>query len=165
MDDETIYRVVRPTRFGTITMTAPAEGLHSLRFEDWTGAEAEDTPTHIAALFDRAARAVDSGETESLLLAPRGTSFQRKVWALLQAIPAGATRTYGDLAAELGMKNGARAVGGANGANPIAILIPCHRVIASDGSIGGYAYGLEMKRRLLEREGVVIEAERQAALL
>ena len=83
---------------------------------------------------------------------PSGTPFQERVWRQLLKIPYGTTRSYGDLAAELGIPKGPRAVGQANGRNPVALLIPCHRVIASDGGLGGYSGGIEIKRLLLEWE-------------
>jgi methylated-DNA-[protein]-cysteine S-methyltransferase len=85
-------------------------------------------------------------------LAPKGTEFQQKVWEQLQQIPYGTTISYAQLAKASGNPKACRAVGSANGKNPIAIVIPCHRVIASDGGLGGYAYGLEVKKRLLELE-------------
>ena len=85
-------------------------------------------------------------------LAPRGTPFQVRVWAELVKIPFGATISYGELARRLGDPKLTRAVGAANGANPISILIPCHRVVGSDGSLTGYAGGLALKQALLERE-------------
>ena len=84
----------------------------------------------------------------------KGTAFQQRVWEELRRIPHGETRSYGELAAALGNPKASRAVGGANGANHIAVLIPCHRVIAADGTLGGYAYGLAIKAELLRREGV-----------
>ena len=83
-------------------------------------------------------------------LAPRGTAFQRRVWDALLAIPYGETRTYGELAAELGSSS--RAVGSAVGRNPISVIIPCHRVLGADGSLTGYAGGLARKQALLELE-------------
>ncbi len=90
-----------------------------------------------------------------LPLDPPGSDFQRRVWRLMRAIPAGRTRSYGELARELG--SAARAVGGACGANPIPILIPCHRVLAAGGALGGYSGlgGTETKRFLLRLEGVL----------
>lgn len=85
-------------------------------------------------------------------LAPEGTEFQQQVWDIVSAIPFGNTRTYGDIAAEIGSKNLSRAVGAANGANPIALIIPCHRVIAKSGALQGYAYGLDLKSQLLKHE-------------
>ena len=86
-------------------------------------------------------------------LAPRGTAFQRRVWAALTDIPHGQTRSYGALAERLGCRS-ARAVGTAVGRNPISVLIPCHRVLGANGSLTGYAGGLERKRALLRLEGV-----------
>ncbi len=81
-----------------------------------------------------------------------GTDFQKKVWQALQNIPYGETRTYQEIANELGKPKANRAVGNACGANPIALIIPCHRVVCSDGSIGGYHWGIERKQKLLARE-------------
>lgn len=89
-----------------------------------------------------------------LPLDPRGTSFQRRVWAALTAIPWGETRTYAQIAAAVGSPRAVRAVGQANHRNPIPILIPCHRVVGSDGSLTGYAGGVAKKQLLLELEGV-----------
>ncbi len=85
------------------------------------------------------------------LLTP-GTAFQRLVWSQLRAIPSGTTRSYGEIAAEIGRPTAVRAVARANGDNRIAILIPCHRVVGSDGELTGYGGGLWRKRRLLEIE-------------
>jgi methylated-DNA-[protein]-cysteine S-methyltransferase len=87
-----------------------------------------------------------------LPLDPRGTPFQLRVWAELRRIPYGTTLSYGELARRLGDPNLTRAVGAANGANPISIIIPCHRVIGADGSLTGYGGGLEVKRGLLALE-------------
>jgi methylated-DNA-[protein]-cysteine S-methyltransferase len=84
-----------------------------------------------------------------------GTDFQRQVWASLRDIPLGETRTYGQLAARIGRPKAVRAVGLANGANPVALVVPCHRVIGSDGTLTGYGGGLERKRWLLQHEGVL----------
>jgi methylated-DNA-[protein]-cysteine S-methyltransferase len=91
-----------------------------------------------------------------LLLRPAGTDFQRAVWDLLLGIPYGETSTYGALALELGDPRTVRAVGLANGRNPISIVVPCHRVIGADGSLTGYGGGLERKRHLLELEAEVV---------
>ena len=82
----------------------------------------------------------------------RGTAFQLRVWQALRAIPPGVTRTYGQLARTLGCAGAARAVGAACGANPVALLVPCHRAVASDGSLRGFRWGLARKRALLEHE-------------
>lgn len=84
-----------------------------------------------------------------------GSSFEQRVWAALQRIPFGETRSYGQLAADLGDANLSRAVGRANGANPVSILVPCHRVIGANGTLTGYAGGLPMKERLLRLEGAI----------
>ena len=98
-----------------------------------------------------------------LPLRPAGTDFQRRVWDVLATIPWGTTTTYGAIAARLGLPPGAsRAVGAANGANPIAIVLPCHRVIGSDGRLTGYAGGLERKALLLHLEGVATQADQNA---
>ena len=100
----------------------------------------------IVALVDEPGRPFDAP------LDTRGTPFQQEVWRALRAIPAGATTTYGKLAAQLGRPGSARAVGAACAVNPIAIVIPCHRVVARDGDLTGYAWGVERKRALLQRE-------------
>jgi methylated-DNA-[protein]-cysteine S-methyltransferase len=91
--------------------------------------------------------------TFQLPLAPAGTAFQLSVWQALRAIPYGETVSYGELAHQLGLPNGARAVGLANGANPLPIIVPCHRVIGADGSLTGFGGGLPIKRALLSLEG------------
>lgn len=87
-----------------------------------------------------------------LELAPEGTPFQREVWDALLEIPFGETRNYGQIAKQVGRPNASRAVGAANGANPIAIVVPCHRVIGADGSLTGFGGGVHVKSRLLELE-------------
>ncbi|QNP43395.1 MGMT family protein [Sphingomonas daechungensis] len=82
-----------------------------------------------------------------------GTAFQEAVWRELRRIPLGETRSYADIAKAVGQPDAVRAVGTANGSNPVAVLVPCHRVIRSDGSLGGYAGGLDRKRKLLSAEG------------
>ncbi len=82
-----------------------------------------------------------------------GTSFQKRVWAELAAIPFGQTRSYGQLATALGQSGASRAVGRANAANPLALLVPCHRVIGADGALGGFAFGVPIKQHLLTHEG------------
>jgi methylated-DNA-[protein]-cysteine S-methyltransferase len=97
-----------------------------------------------------------------LPLAAHGTAFQQRVWAALREIPFGETRTYGQLAAQLGNPAASRAVGGANATNPICLIVPCHRVIGSDGSLTGFAFGEDIKRRLLEHEGSFAQRSRAA---
>ena len=93
-----------------------------------------------------------------MVLSPQGTPFQQAVWNELLKIPFGQTRSYGDVARALGRPTLTRAVGAANGANPIPIIIPCHRVIGSDGSLTGYGGGLKIKAKLLEHEGLLSPA-------
>jgi methylated-DNA-[protein]-cysteine S-methyltransferase len=85
-------------------------------------------------------------------LRPQGTAFDRRVWGAVAAVPYGETVTYGEIARRIGKAGGARAVGSANGRNPIPIVIPCHRVVAAGGKLGGYGGGLPLKRRLLDLE-------------
>ena len=94
----------------------------------------------------------DLGAIERVEVANGGTDFQRKVWKALRGIPAGHTTSYGALAKKLGLTNAARAVGLANGANPIAVVVPCHRVIGADGSLTGYGGGMRRKEWLLKHE-------------
>ena len=83
-----------------------------------------------------------------------GSIFQQTVWRALEKIPTGQTRSYGEIARKIGNPKGVRAVGGACGANPIPVLVPCHRVLAANGKLGGFSSGLDWKRRLLAREGL-----------
>ena len=129
-----------------------------LRPDDGHNAEAE-----------RQLREYLAGERKvfDLPLDPVGTSFQRQVWDALYEIPYGEVTSYGAIARQLGDVKLSRAVGAANGANPIAVILPCHRVIGADGSLTGYGGGLPLKRRLLELEGVQLPQQseyRQAAL-
>ncbi len=104
----------------------------------------------LAAYFDRALTVFD------LPLHPRGTSFQQRVWNALLAIPYGATISYGELARRIGQPGAARAVGLANGRNPIALIIPCHRVIGATGRLTGYGGGLARKQALLDFEAGIL---------
>jgi O-6-methylguanine DNA methyltransferase len=88
----------------------------------------------------------------------QATAFQRRVWEALRQIPRGEVRTYGQIAREIGQPEAVRAVGRACGANPVALAIPCHRVVGADGGLGGYRWGVERKRRLLEAERTTSEA-------
>ena len=99
-----------------------------------------------------------------LPLAPEGTAFQKAVWSALQEIPYGQTRSYGEIAAQIGRPKACRAVGMANHCNPIPIFIPCHRVIGADGSLTGYGGGLDIKRTLLALERRTLEKKREDEL-
>ena len=91
----------------------------------------------------------------SVSLSASGTMFQQQVWTALRRIPFGKTRSYGDLARDLGNPDASRAVGRANATNPICLIVPCHRVIGADGTLTGFAFGEDIKRRLLEHEGAL----------
>ena len=103
--------------------------------------------THLRHYFDG-----DIAAIEQIAVDAAGTDFQQRVWAQLRRVPAGATASYGDVAAAIGSPAAVRAVGTANGANPVAIVLPCHRVVRTGGALGGYGGGLDRKRWLLEHE-------------
>ena len=105
----------------------------------------------------RAYFAGDLRALEPLTVDPMGTPFQLRVWNALRSVPAGHTASYTDIAKAIGAPTATRAVGAANGANPIAIVVPCHRIIGSGGSLVGYGGGLERKRWLLQHEGVLLK--------
>lgn len=141
---------------GDLFLIAEGEKLVEILFEP---EEAEPEPDwreggRLISRVQRQLGAYFSGRRQAfeLPLAPRGTHFQRKVWRQLERIPYGATRTYAQLAKKVGKPTAFRAVGAANGQNPIPIVIPCHRVVGSDGALTGFGGGLEMKRFLLEHE-------------
>jgi AraC family transcriptional regulator of adaptative response/methylated-DNA-[protein]-cysteine methyltransferase len=112
------------------------------------GAEFEKLVGEVVRLVENPSRSFD------LPLDVRGTAFEQRVWQALRTIPAGSTASYGDIARRIGSPNSAREVGQACAANTIAVAIPCHRVIKSDGSLSGYRWGVDRKRSLLEREAV-----------
>jgi methylated-DNA-[protein]-cysteine S-methyltransferase len=122
-----------------------------------------DSPTEgtigrkLGAYFEGDLTAIDAIPTETA-----GTSFQRAIWAALRDIPAGQTWTYGRLAAHVGRPDAVRAAGLANGANPVSVVVPCHRVIGADGSLTGYGGGLDRKTWLLRHEGAVLKPARAA---
>lgn len=128
-------------------------GVHGLRSLAWTEEDVTAVPVEMAELAAQwDAYWAGSLRTFDIPLELVGTEFQRRVWAVVCAIPYGQTRTYGELALQLGDRNLSRAVGAANGANPVAVLVPCHRVIGKSGGLTGYAYGLDRKARLLAHE-------------
>ena len=143
---------------GSLLLAADNNGLREITFPK-KGAPASPQPAWIensSAFIDpiRQLRAYFAGELESfdLPLAPQGTPFQQKVWDELLNIPYGETISYGQLAKHIGNPNASRAVGLANGSNPIPIIIPCHRVIGSNGRLTGYGGGLPIKEKLLALE-------------
>lgn len=140
---------------GTLTIEVGDGGLRAVRF----GAQGTLRPPVSAAedahleATRKALKAYFAGKTPTLpSFDLRGSDFQLAVWRALLDIPWGETRSYGELAARMGRPGCARAVGGANHDNPIAILVPCHRVVATGGALGGYSGGLEKKRWLLAHE-------------
>jgi len=143
------------TPIGRLTIVAEDAGLRRIQ---WDGEEPmEGADEGRTELLDRAARQLDeyfAGTRRGfdLPLALVGTPFRRKVWLELGAIPYGTTISYGEQARRLGRPGAARAVGAANGANPVPIVLPCHRVIGASGSLTGFGGGLDIKRALLELE-------------
>jgi len=140
------------TPLGPLLAVVDAEGLRALSFD----APSEPSPASspVLDLLERELAEYFAGSLRVFLtpMAPKGTPFQQRVWAELLRIPWGETISYATLARPIGSPAALRAVGAANGANPIPILIPCHRVIASDGSLHGYSAGLQRKRDLLDLE-------------
>jgi methylated-DNA-[protein]-cysteine S-methyltransferase len=106
----------------------------------------------------------DLEATNAIRVGTAGTPFQQRVWAELRRIPVGSTTSYGALAARLGQPGAGRAVGLANGSNPVAVVVPCHRVIGADGSLTGFGGGLDRKRWLLAHEGVTLARAPEAQL-
>ncbi|MFN5084083.1 MAG: bifunctional transcriptional activator/DNA repair enzyme AdaA, partial [Novosphingobium sp.] len=157
----TIHWAVVPTSLGAMLVAATDKGVCRLSFNEgrealearFPKAELVEGGAEFAALLEQVVAAVEApGDFGHIPLDVKGTAFQEAVWKELRRIPPGETRTYAQLAAAVGRPKAVRAAGSANGANNVAVLIPCHRVIATGGGLGGYAYGLEIKRRLLEKE-------------
>lgn len=143
-DDIALRSIEFPSPRHPIVLRDAVEGDNALLAE---------TRTQLRAYFDGRRSAFD------LPLGPVGTEFQRHVWFALAGIPFGATLSYAQLAARVGRPSAVRAVGAANGRNPLPIVLPCHRVIGSDGSLTGFGGGLPAKRFLLELEGAFAPAE------
>jgi len=159
-----IDRVGSP--IGTILLVSDGQALRALDFETHEQrmhrllrlryGNCRLTPArNPAGLSDRIAAyfAGDIAALDSIPVQTGGTPFQRQVWAALRRIPAGLTTTYGQLARQFGSPNSSRAVGMANGSNPVVIVVPCHRVIGAGGALTGYGGGLDRKRWLLAHEG------------
>ncbi|MEO0033208.1 MAG: hypothetical protein RIS94_2966 [Pseudomonadota bacterium] len=157
----TIRWAVVPTGLGSMLVAATDKGVCRLSFGEGEaelrvrfpqaelaqgGADFEALLAQVLAAVEAPARAVH------IPLDVRGTAFQEAVWQELRRIPPGETRSYAQIAAAVGKPGAVRAAGSANGANHVAVLIPCHRVVRSDGSLGGYAWGLDVKQALLDRE-------------
>jgi methylated-DNA-[protein]-cysteine S-methyltransferase len=154
------------TPIGRLLVVAGEDGLREIHLETgrhpqrlgagWQARETEvlrETRAQLAAFFSGRLRAFD------LPLAPRGSPFELRVWRALLEIPYGTTRSYSEIARRLGDLEATRAVGAANGSNPLPIVVPCHRVIGADGSLTGYGGGLEVKRYLLRLEGALLDAD------
>lgn len=157
----------RETAMGKITVACEKQAICRISFgEDRRDGEVQSG----SPLIDQAFLELEEyfrGErrTFDLPLNPVGTEFQKKVWSALQTIPCGETRSYGEIAAQVGNPGASRAVGMANNKNPIAIMVPCHRVIGKNGSLTGYAGGLELKRKLLDLESSVKENDIQESVI
>ncbi len=146
-----------PSPLGELLLTAEEGALTGVWFEGQhepcgkrDDAALVEARRQLEAWFEGRLRSFD------LPLAPRGTPFQKRVWEEIRRIPFGATRSYGELARLLGRPSAARAVGGATGRNPLSIVVPCHRVTGSQGTLVGYGGGLERKRFLLQLEGILL---------
>jgi len=157
----TIRYAVVSTGLGLVLVAATERGLCRISFDEDEGdlrerfPKAEILPADkaLSGLAEQVARLVDDpAHAPDLPMDLCGTAFQQAVWTALRAIPPGETRTYGEIAAAIGRPGAVRAAGTACGDNNLAVLIPCHRVLRSDGSLGGYAYGTQRKQALLERE-------------
>ena len=148
------------TRIGLLTVAADNTGIRYVLFPDnkYDATDRASWKRDAKALREPREQLLEyfAGERRSfeLPLAPQGTPFQLNVWNALAQIPYGATWSYGELAIRIGSPKAVRAVGAANGRNPLPIVLPCHRVIGSDGSLTGFGGGLPLKQFLLEHEGV-----------
>ena len=150
------YRTI-DSPIGPLTLAGRGSALTNLRMVDQTYEPSRDgwspEPGAFADVIDQLSAYFAGELTEfDVELDLRGTDFQRRVWKALLTIPYGETRSYGEIAEQIGAPGAARAVGLANGHNPIAIIVPCHRVIGASGSLTGYGGGLDRKRTLLELE-------------
>ena len=154
---------------GTILIVVDGEQLCALDFVDYeqrmmTLLQRRYGPTHLTQVTDpngfssriRDYLAGDYSCLDAIPVSTGGTAFQQQVWSALRTIPVGTTMTYGELAAKLGRPAAYRAVGGTNALNPIAIVLPCHRVVGSNASLTGYAGGIERKQWLLRHEGLSV---------
>ncbi|WP_274474891.1 methylated-DNA--[protein]-cysteine S-methyltransferase [Mangrovimonas aestuarii] len=144
------------TPLGVAKITGDSHGIESIKvFNDNEASPCNNIPTSLQEAVGQLEKYFN-GDLQSfnLKLNPQGTTFQKKVWDALQNIPFGKTTSYAELATKLGDIKAIRAVAAANGKNPIWIVIPCHRVIGSDGSLTGYAGGLQLKEWLLNHESI-----------
>jgi methylated-DNA-[protein]-cysteine S-methyltransferase len=147
--------IVHDSPVGPLSLVSDGECLIGLHFMGWNPpADALHKSDTVLATAARQLDAYFAGRLRAfdLPLAPRGTPFQQRVWSALREIPFGETRSYGQLARAIGKPSAMRAVGAANGRNPIAIVVPCHRVIGADGSLTGFGGGIDRKKFLLSLE-------------
>ncbi|MEQ8268730.1 MAG: methylated-DNA--[protein]-cysteine S-methyltransferase [Parvibaculum sp.] len=161
-DDDTLATATLDTPIGRLRLAATDDGLAAVLFpnqKDIAFPKREGSAKAQAHLA-KALKALDlyfegrKKDFTGLTLAPAGTPFQKSVWTALARIPFGETRSYADIAKAIGNPKGMRAVGLANGRNPIPVIVPCHRVIGADGSLTGFGGGLPTKKWLLEFEGI-----------
>jgi len=160
MKDTDRFSTTVVTPLGPMTASFRGRDLVGLVFDVRATSAPSPVPDDVAPSLDALRAALSAyfagrGLAFGIPLAPEGTPFQRAVWATLRDIPYGRTATYAEVARRIGRPRAVRAVGAANARNPIAILVPCHRVIGADGSLTGYAGGLERKRALLALEAGV----------
>lgn len=162
---ETIRYVVTNSPLGSLLVAATAKGICRLTFDEdenalfrrFPNAEIRPDDGTMSKWVEGALAAIQHPEiAPEIPIDVRGTAFQEAVWRELRKIPLGETRSYADIARAVGDPNATRAVGTANGSNPVAVLVPCHRVIRSDGTLGGYAGGLDRKKKLLAAEKAAI---------
>ncbi len=158
----TIHYTRIDSPIGPLLLAASDAGMHTIEFQDAKHPvkRGDDWEQSAHPLLERARRQLEeyfAGKRRSfdLPLAPQGTPFQRQVWQTLAGIGYGETLSYGQLAARVGRPTASRAVGAANGRNPLPIVLPCHRVIGADGSLTGFGGGLPTKRFLLRLEGAL----------
>ena len=162
MKREEIRFVIGESTLGPVLVAESVRGICALLFGDGATETELKRRFPAAELCEDDALAARAAEVAALVEAPsreldvpldlRGTAFQQSVWAALREIPTGKTATYADVARQIGQPGAVRAVAQACGANPVAVIVPCHRVIRSDGGLSGYRWGVERKRALLERE-------------
>ena len=161
-DDDTLATALLDTPIGRLRLAATEAGLAAVLFPNQKDVSfpKRDGSARARAHLEKALKALEKyfegkkRDFTGLILAPSGTEFQLSVWRALSSIPFGETRSYADIARAIGNPKGMRAVGLANGKNPIPIIVPCHRVIGADGSLTGFGGGLPTKKWLLEFEGI-----------
>lgn len=150
----TVYKWTYQTVLGAVTIGATDDHIAYLKMHDACGGEFKETEIIQTAHLQLMAYLSGKRQDFDLSLQLKGTEFQQRVWRASCEIPFGQTMSYKELAELIGHPKAIRAVGAANGANPIYIIIPCHRIIGTNGSLTGYGGGLEMKEKLLKLEGV-----------